>query len=1079
MKKTPSQLDLFSMRMKAHPEGGKLTIFQSSAGSGKTFTLVKEYLKIILKDPSNFSHVLAVTFTNAATKEMKDRILDVLEELAAGNKSEMRKAIEDDFKSELQDHLPIEKRAAEALTKILYNYSHFDVSTIDHFFTRVVRALAYELKQPVKYDIDVDNERAVENAIERLFGEIHTNKETRNWLKEFALSRLDEDKGWYIEYSLLELGMELFQEKFRENFDDAGKKIDIQQLKKLADGLVFIKESYTRDLKALSKRAVDLISDFDLEIIDLKGGSRSVANGFIKILDGDFKLTDTFIETCNGYQDWFSQSSRKRARIKQLVDGGLDEIGKQLAEHYSKFNTAFITANELLKNIYSYGLMGEMNKNLQKYKLENNLLLLSDIGSMLRQVIGENDAPFIYEKLGSRYKHLLIDEFQDTSNFQWINLKPLVINSLSNGYKVYLAGDVKQSIYRWRGGNLHLILSDVKKQLDQYGKIDETPLNINYRSAKNIVEFNNSFFEIARKILQLHPEVNPDDYLITQAYQHVKQKSFRDDEGYVQVNFLEKPDEYEKHWHEAAKVKVVDTISECLLDGFQYKDILILVDVGRLANELADHLSGANIPVITENSLLVENNQKVKMILSILNWLDNPGDIVSKAAILHHHLEICEGRERIFDHDIYSRENQHEFFNKTIPKELIETAASLKQLPLYELVEELVIIFKLNDPPDAFVQKFQDICLRLASRGIISIESFFNWWNKKITRKDKFNDLGVKVPSETDAVEITTIHQAKGLQRNIVIVPFAGDRFEMRTWKDTIFWTSELPPKFQEYNLLPLRFSDNLIDSEFASAYKKELMEGIVDRLNVAYVAFTRAEDRLYIFTNINKKPENPYGNLHRLIYGVFTDQEFAFQSDFDLENNQFILGSPSKKKIKPHESLIEHITKFPSRHYSEKFTIRKDSQKFFLLFDNTTTKKIREGIVVHAAMELVSSEGDVVRTLDRLEAQGLLRRNEKKNIAGKVSEILLKSEIGKWMETGWIPIKEHEIFSRGEIFKPDLVLVKDNKAILIDYKREKRSAAHEKQILNYADILTAMGLQIEKCLLIYLDEFEIVEVKK
>lgn len=1083
MKKSPSQLDLFDIKSQDsspdRPEGGVLTIFQSSAGSGKTFTLVKEYLKIILKDPSNFSHVLAVTFTNAATKEMKYRILDDLEDIAHGKLTPMRKAIDEDFKEELKDHLPVEKRANDALNNILYNYGHFDVSTIDHFFTRVVRALAYELKQPIKYDIDVDNERAVENAIEKLFNSVHANPETRNWLKEFALSRLDEDKGWYIEFSLLELGMQLFQEKFREYFDDEASQIDLEQLRELVDGLTFIKESYTADLRTLARKALDLIKEHGLKAYDLSGGSKGVGNGFYKILDGDYKLNKTFLDACQGYRDWYAQKSLKRDKIKQLADSGLNTVGKQIAEHYTKFHKPYVTANELLKNIYSYGLMGEMHKNLQEYKLENNLLLLADIGSLLRKVIGDHDAPFIYEKLGSRYKHLLIDEFQDTSNFQWVNLRPLVMNSLSNNNRVYLAGDVKQSIYRWRGGNLHLILSDVKEDLQQIATVKEEPLKTNYRSGQNIINFNNSFFETASRILKDHPEVDPSDELVSMAYKVVTQETFKKNEGYVEVNLIEKPEDGDRYeWHRIAREKTADVINECLNDGFNYKDILILVDAGWLGNQMADFLITQEVPVITENSLSVENNQKVKMLLSVFRWFEDPKDFVARAAILHHHFELKGEESSYLEHKLYARALQEDFFLNEVPKELIKNLQRLKQLPLYELVEELIIIFSLNSPPDVFVQKFQDLCLSLAARGVNSIAGFFNWWEKKITRKDKYADLAVKVPSETNAVEITTIHQAKGLQRPIVIVPFAGDNFEMKT-KDSIFWTRKLPEQFQQFQLLPLRFNNQLLDSDFSEAYRTELMEGIVDRLNVAYVAFTRAEERLYVFSNANKKHEDPYGNLHRLIYGVFTDLEFEFQANFDQQAKRLVLGKKEKKgKQEETKSEIEHVEAFPSRLYSDKVTVRKDSHKFFLLFDNETANKIREGIVVHAAMELISSESEVALGLDRLSASGLLSGSQRKTVEAKVESILSKTDINQWIESGWNPIRENEIFSQGEIYKPDLVLIKDEQAIVVDYKREQRSKKHQDQIKNYGQLLTSMNYQIEKLLLIYLDEFEVEEVE-
>ncbi|MGI9542507.1 MAG: UvrD-helicase domain-containing protein, partial [Cyclobacteriaceae bacterium] len=589
------------------PETSKdLMVYRSSAGSGKTFALVKEYLKIVLRDPLAYKHILAITFTNKATDEMKQRIIDELTDLSQGNATDIQREISKDF-NHYKPPVPIQLRATKALRNILHDYSRFEVSTIDHFFSQLVRLLARELKLNFNYEIDVDVDQTIQEALDRLYLGLHQNPQWRQWMEEYAYSQLDDDKGWQLDQKIMQLGKELFKERFHQSFSQIKKEeVNLETIKVLIDQLKETQAAFVSTLKSYAAKALELIQQHGLLVRDFKGGSRSVANTFNKIvLKGDMELTKTFVKVALGEDDWFAKTSLKKEEIKAVAKGGLDRISRELYQYHEKFYSNYVTASELLRNIYAYGLLEALYEKWQEYQKEENLILISQNSFLLKSVIEDKDAPFLYEKIGSRFHHLLIDEFQDTSVYQWENLKPLVTHTLDEEYqKVLLVGDIKQSIYRWRGGDKNLLLHKVQQDLNLYAaKWKEEGLNDNWRSLKNVVGFNNMFFQTAIKVLQLTKELPSGQPTLEQVYREVVQNAKGGEGGFVEVQFFEGGEAEETYWEAQALERTRSIIHNSLENGAKYQDILILVEKNEHANQISSQLTTLNIPVISDQAL--------------------------------------------------------------------------------------------------------------------------------------------------------------------------------------------------------------------------------------------------------------------------------------------------------------------------------------------------------------------------------------------------------------------------------------------------------------------------------------------
>ena len=488
-------------------------IYRSSAGSGKTYTLVKEYLKLVLSEPDSFKNVLAVTFTNKSAAEMKSRIISSLVKLSRGEDENLKQILINEGLK-----VNIETSSAGVLKNILHRYSYFSVSTIDSFFHRIIRSFARELKLQLGYNIELNQNDVLDKITDKLLDDAGIDADLTGFLEDYIYYSIDDEKGWKIDLKIKELAREIFTERYLIKTGGANDLLESRiKLKEFIGTLFAIKNEFESRMKLIADDSVKLLDHFEPIIDDFPYKKAGFMNYLVnKIAKGEYEPGSRAREAAAEISKWTNKNTNPK--VKQAAGGGLFDLLKAAVENYDKNFIKYNTASQLIKTIYITGIFKDLINKLKKYRDENNVLMISDINNILLKVISGESSPFIYEKTGSYYKNFLIDEFQDTSTFQWQNFLPLIENSLSENNTSLIVGDVKQSIYRWRNGNMKLLLEDVKNDLSGFlPVIQEENLNKNFRSKKGIVDFNNSFFNAASVVCA---DNSPEDFreVITKSY---------------------------------------------------------------------------------------------------------------------------------------------------------------------------------------------------------------------------------------------------------------------------------------------------------------------------------------------------------------------------------------------------------------------------------------------------------------------------------------------------------------------------------------------------------------------------------
>ena len=418
-----------------------LEIYKASAGSGKTFRIVREYLKMVFQRPGAYKNILAVTFTNKATAEMKDRILTDLSKLSSGKPSPHLDYLKNEFHKSEQE---IRLTARKILKLILHDYSRFSVSTIDSLFQRLIRSFSREMHLNPTYRTEIDTKQILEEAVDRLFMEIDNNEALRKWMLEYTEENLNEGRSWNLSGDLISRGAELFKEEFKLFSEPLLEKLaDKNYLSRYSQALRGIVEQYENKLKRFGKQGLELISTHSLSIDQFKYGKTSFANHFKKLAEGNFDPPGSrTLDACDNPDAWSksTDSAHLRGSISSVYDAGLNELLVNSIDVINIEGEIANSAKAILSNLFSFGLLTDIALKVQEVSREKNIVLLNDSTQLLRKVISGNDSPFVYEKMGSVYRNFMLDEFQDTSSMQWQNLKPLIENSLAEGNKSILGG---------------------------------------------------------------------------------------------------------------------------------------------------------------------------------------------------------------------------------------------------------------------------------------------------------------------------------------------------------------------------------------------------------------------------------------------------------------------------------------------------------------------------------------------------------------------------------------------------------------------------------------------------------------
>ncbi|WP_433764913.1 UvrD-helicase domain-containing protein [Flavobacterium ginsenosidimutans] len=1046
------------------------SIYDASAGSGKTYTLVKEYLKIILSSPKNdaYRNILAITFTNKAVHEMKSRIVGNLSEFAKDDPSPKAVDLMEDLSRDTGlSIIKIKTKSQQIIKHLIHNYAAFDISTIDKFTHKVIRAFAHDLNLPMTFEVTLDTENLLVEAVDAIIAQAGEDETLTKLLIDFTMEKTDDDKSWDVSREILDTGRLVLNENNRNeilHFQDKtiGEFVEIKaKMQALCKELEEINEGF-------ATKAIELI---DKNGIDSKSFSRGTfPNHLESIRSGKFNPKN---KTFHEFDDI---AINKTAKDRALIENIIPELLQILKEVYQNFEKRdFYKA--FLKNITPLSLLNTVSNELAKIQSEQNILSISEFNAIIHREIQNQPAPFIYERLGERYRNFFIDEFQDTSEMQWQNLIPLIDNSLSglddlgNKGTLMIVGDPKQSIYRWRGGKAEQFI-ELSKDVNPFNNPDKQlkHLNTNYRSYSQVIEFNNAFFKL------ISAEFSNEDY--KDLYEnHSFQNTNSKKGGYVNISFLPIVDKNEFVDEEEVVEKsdlyvlaTLNTIQEVVRQGFEYKDIVILTRKRDQGIAIANYLTEQGIPLLSSETLMIQNASEVRLIVHLLRYLNNSADLESKAHFLHF---LASNKDLAMPiHDFIAMGMNHRF-EKDFEEWLLTFDVSfsfedVRKKSLYEAVEVVISKFILPSEGNAYVQFFLDIVLERDIRNQSGVADFLVFWDKNA---EKFS---IPSPEGNNAVRIMTIHKSKGLEFPVVIMPFADEDYNRKP-KDKLWLDTE------EIDLgVPKALVDNSSAvegfGESASAvFNLKKQEELLDNINVLYVALTRAEEQLYVISqSLKAKNDGEYPNNMASFFIKFLINEGLYEE----EKLNYEFGNKMRlSKISETVNLVKSIPIVREVLNPKNIKI---AQREALMWGTHQQEAISYGNIVHEILAFVKDKSDIDLAVTKSLENGLITFDQVDQVLQTLSEIVTHPELDVCFNGKDTVLNEQTIVQKeGRILKPDRVVFLENKqAYLLDYKTGAVNAKYQQQIQEYQDAIEDLGYKVLKKALVYIGaEIEVVNL--
>lgn len=984
---------------------------------------------------------------------MKERILNNLYEFSKEEILEEPSSIFIDLQEELQlDAVELHQRANRILHRILFNYAFFDILTIDKFNHRLIRTFAFDLKLSTNFEVSLDEKALLAEAVDNLIYKAGTDKDLTKVLVHYALLKADQDKSWDISRDLREIAELLSKE-------DHARYIKLLEDKPLAFfsnlGEKLRKQIETLEVQT-SKSAKELIALFSSEGIDASGFNRgSLYNRVKKIAAKDFENawnTAWFnnIDTAPLYAKKFKNSQPDKAAF-------LDQTQPQISQVVKGLKNAVVQIFYLKnfhKNLIPLSLLNAINAELNNIKEEKNILLISEFNKLISNTIADQPAPFIYERLGEKYKHYFIDEFQDTSVLQWENLKPLVSNALESALpngdtgSILIVGDAKQAIYRWRGGKAEQFIDLYNEQVESPFQAQKTVKNLpkNYRSYDEVIHFNNGFFKFIAEHLE-HPTYRA-------LFEHYSSQHKNDKKGgYLSFDFIDQTKNKESE-DDLYHLKTKEIITQVKKQGFEFGDICIITRKNQDGFSLADYLTQQGIPIISSESLLLNNNRKIAFLVKVLQHLITPQDLEINYQIL---LYLAERQ---------TTEDVHRF----IQNNLSDLSAVFEQynfkeetfleLPLYTAVEYAIAQFKLAAPSDAYLQFFLDEVLNFTQKNNGSLSYFLAYWDQNKEH------LSLAAPEDSDAVRILSIHKSKGLEFPVVIFPYANT--DTQRLRNEPTW---LPVDQQLYGI-PFALFDQISTIESSSELGAELITQTkevlkLDNYNLLYVTLTRAVEQLYVVCN---RDVNDKGANTKTFAGLFISylKHLGLWSD---SSSHFSIGEPRRvsKKNKTMKEVGELIPFHSKISWNNSFEI---VTKAGSLWGTALEKAIDRGNLYHFLLSKIIHQKDIDATVSTAINNGLLNENDKDQVVKYLLELVDNPKLKTFFTDSYEIYIERDLYTQeGVILRPDRFMIQGNTAHIIDYKTGSHSPQHRIQIETYASALRQIGYEVERKLIVYINE--------
>jgi len=1033
-------------------------VYNASAGSGKTFTLVKEYLKVLLSadDIFTFQKILAITFTNKAAGEMKERVLSNLESFAEGEENDLFTMISNEI---AVDKETIQVRSKKIIDVILQNYSAFSITTIDSFTHKIIKSFAYDLGLSLNFEVEMDAVSLLNEAVDVLISKIGTDKKLTKLLIDYSLDKIDDDKSWDISRDLNEFAKVLLNEDDIHHFRELSKR-KLEDFTDLKSKLYAHQQELKTSFSKIGESCLELIHAKGLEQKDFIRGTIPKFFADIKEKSVNFSFltrSETIAKAIDNHQYYSKSTTDAIAQDIESIVPQIIAFYEQAKEIYSQF-----LLNKLaLKNLIPLAVLNNINQELESIKDESNIRLNSEFNQLISDNIKEQPAPFIYERIGQRFQHYFIDEMQDTSVLQWQNLIPLIDNALAQeNSNLLLVGDGKQAIYRWRGGKAEQFISLGASEENPFSIAKEVKhLETNYRSFSEVINFNNSFFQHTSNFLQ--NEAYKSLFLEGNTQLENKKKG-----GYVSLDFLEKEEVKENEEIKYPKKVLAHILA--LRNEFSLGEICVLTRTKKDGIAVANYLSENEVPIVSSETLLLNTSTKVNFIVDVLKVIQNPGDQETRFEMLyflHQHLNISDDKTSFLKK--YVALENHEIFKGLEQYNVAFDIGRFNQFPFYEKIEEIVRGFQLLETSDAYVQFFLDIVLE-QQRKSTDINAFLDFWENK---KDK---LSIVAPESANAVQIMTIHKSKGLEFPVVIFPCDVEIYREIKPKA---WLNDLPESFGEFKELLLPFNKELgqVNARGLQIYEQRREELELDNFNLLYVALTRAVEQLYVIT---EKRISAKGVENTNYYsGVFINY-LIHQNLWKEDCLHYSFGDKNRvSHLAQKESVAETHQKFISTSWQEHNVVLLASAS--KLWNTAQGEAIDYGNLFHEILSKIFTKNDVAPILNQYHQQGFIDDEQKKYMFQRINEIVTHPELRSFYAKDVIIYNEREIVDvDNQIVIPDRLVFKDDKVTIIDYKTGVASNNHKQQLLKYAQVLQSMNFTVHYKLLVYInDNIEVVKV--
>lgn len=1038
------------------------TIYNASAGSGKTYTLVKEYLKILFESRSllAFKSILALTFTNKAVAEMKERIIDTLREFS-----------EDDILTKphpmfqtLCEELHIEpdllhKKSKAILETVVHNYAAFDISTIDKFNHKLIRTFAYDLQLPLNFEVELDTISLLSRAVDNLIDKAGTDRELTKILVDFAIEKADDDKSWDISNDFNLIAKLLISENdmpYIENLK--GKTLD--DFRKLKSEVTKSINSLESQINHTAQSTLDMILNNGMEFGYFSSGY--LPKYFQKLVDGSFDVNFGL----KWQTDLEDGNTLYPKRVTADVASTIDAIQPQLLTNFQETKRSVIQfkfLKNILKNITPLSVLNAINNSLQDLKKEDDLILISEFNSLISHEIKNQPAPYIYERIGEKFKHYFIDEFQDTSQLQWENMIPLIDNALSSENlkgdtgTAMIVGDAKQAIYRWRGGKAEQFIDlYTDKNPFTVGKSVEN-LPKNYRSLQAIVDFNNTFFKHLSNFV-----FSKDGHQTI--YKESHQDSTISKEGYLELTFLDVKNKDDDESKDALHgQKVLETILKVQENGFQLKDICIITRKSKEGIAIAEYLSSNGVAIVSSESLLLKNSPEVQFIVSIIGLAVQPQNDQLKIEVLNY---LAAYKLQLDDkHSFFKRLISLEgatFFESMIDYGFVFEFDAFQKLSLYEAVETIVRKFQLNETSNGYLQFFMDEVLDYSQKHNGSFSGFITHWERK---RDK---LSVVSPQGNEAVQIMTIHKSKGLEFPVVLFPYANQSIYFDMSPKT--WFPVDSDAFNGFSNVFINLNQELeaYGDVGADIYKQYRSELELDTINLLYVVMTRPIEQLYIISELDfdaKQNENM-----KSYAGLFINFLKSINQWSDSQQI-YSFGDPTRQlKSKASKNSIIQEQFICTSKEEHNLTIVTNAG---YLWDTAQEKAQEKGNLVHNIMAQIASAADIPFVIDDFYRSGILNIVQVNELTPLIEQIVNHHQLSTYYTENLTIYNERDIITKnGEVLRPDRIVIDaNNDSVIIDYKTGSEKPSHLQQLFQYQNVLEDMGFKVVKKILIYINE--------